>query len=121
MATSTLTKIITMQDHGLEEERQLTEEPWRTAYKKTRTKILNALNNLEKQKRVIGEDLLAGYGSQTAIQIRWWRLPSRREWHIGKVDKALSRRLAQKIWPQVEPSLRRMEHWQKILQETPAA
>ena len=121
MATSTLVKIITMQDYGLEEEHLLTEEPYRSAYKRNRNRILNALNRLEKQKRVIGEDLLAGQGPEIAIQIRWWRLPSRKEWRTGKVDKALSRRLAQRIWPQVEPSLKRMQHWQRLLQETPSA
>jgi len=117
MATSTLVKIVTMQDYGLDKAEKLTEEPWQTAYKRNRNRILNALNRLEKQKRIIGEDLLAGQGPEIAIQVRWWRLHTAKEWRTGKVDKAISRRYAQRIWPQIAPSLARMRHWQNLLKQ----
>ncbi len=120
MATTTLAKQVTIEDNGLEDPAELSNEPYRTSFKYTRTKILRALTVLEKQKRVIGEDLILVQNRSVATQVRWWRLPTAKERKAEKVDKALSRRLAQRILPQIQPSLARMSHWQALLKQQPA-
>jgi hypothetical protein len=117
--TRSITEAILIEEEGLRDPRELRMQPHHRRLERRRVSILSALNRLQRKGLITGENYLAALTPQVTLQGRWWRLLTDRERWTGRVDRARSHRLARRLWPQIQPRLKRQRRIQTLMRKPP--